>query len=75
MATDSPAKCPNCGSRDGQPISSKDGYLNNPPKDGERSITKATVYVCTCGETFTVTQRRKGLAKKRKRPRGGLGTT
>lgn len=51
--TASVPKCPKCGQQVAKPLSTEDGYLNNPPQPGERPISTATVYLCQCGETFT----------------------
>jgi hypothetical protein len=53
MAKDAAPKCPKCGGCDSKPLSTKDGYLHDPPDDGEQPVATATVYLCPCGETFS----------------------
>ena len=52
MTNGSSPNCPKCGGSEGQLLSSKDGYLNDPPAEGERPIWTAMIYLCACGETF-----------------------
>jgi hypothetical protein len=45
---------PKRAGKDPQPIGSKDVFVNDPPKHGDKPISTATVYLCRCGETFLV---------------------
>jgi hypothetical protein len=60
MPKESAPKCPRCGGGGGgaKPLSTSDCFLNDPPKPGEGPISTVTVYLCTCGETFTVIVKR-----------------
>ncbi|HUE71021.1 MAG TPA: hypothetical protein VMP01_09040 [Pirellulaceae bacterium] len=53
MPKESAPNCPRCGRTDVKPLSTSECYLNDPPAPGERPVSTVTVYLCTCGETFT----------------------
>ena len=52
MASAAAPKCPKCGSSDSKLLSSKDGFLNEPPAIGEKPISTVNIYLCPCGATF-----------------------